>query len=344
MRVRSLVTTCVLATSLSLGCNLSDPNPYVDVEAERQTSTTPPTPDLGTPEPDASPPVTMDMPDDVPDMPPVGVDMGTEEMGTIDAICGDGQVTGSETCDGDCPVDPATDCGQPNACRVASIEGDAEQCQALCMFEEIEMCADDDGCCPLSCTPLEDNDCNNPRLAAGMPCMMHEDCGDNRVCLASEGGQGMCSATCASDEECLSDEACLQIDGVDASHCVTPCEHRRDCPQNTVCSPGESLVSSELFCIPPWLSASKIGQGCMDGASCGDGEQCITPSNSHPGGYCTATCNPEACPTGATCHAINPASPEETSFCYADCTQDADCRAGYACLDKPEGMICLPGD
>jgi hypothetical protein len=330
-----------LASSVFFGCNLTDPNPYVDIEAERTAQTTPdPTPDMTAP--DMSPPLVTDMGADMTQPQP---DMITPtEMGPIDSLCGDGQVTGSETCDGDCPVDPMTDCGELDACRIASIEGDAEQCMALCTFTEIDMCVDGDGCCPLSCTPLEDGDCTSPRLAAGMPCEQSEDsCGDDRVCLAPDGGQGLCSAICASDDDCLDGESCLQIQGAgDARYCVTPCEAKADCPQNTVCTPGEDLTASELFCLPPWLAASKIGQGCMNGSDCGDGGQCITPSNAYPGGYCTMPCDPETCPIGAICHAVDPRSPAATSFCYAECVGDGDCRAGYTCQEKPEGKVCLP--
>lgn len=340
MLVSRVAILGAFASSMLLGCNLSDPNPYVDIEDQRVTQTTPkPTPDMDTPDLSQPPPVAdMDMA-----LPPE--DLGPlEEMGTVDSVCGDAQVTGSETCDGDCPLDPMTDCTGADACHIATIEGDAAQCMALCIYSEIEVCADEDGCCPLSCTPTEDSDCTEPRLAAGMPCSPSKDeCGDDRVCLAPDGGEGLCSATCASEADCLEGEACLQIQGAgDARYCVTPCEAKADCPQNTACTPGEDLTAEQLFCIPPWLAASKIGQGCMDGGDCGDGGQCISPSNTFPGGYCTMPCNPEECPLGSVCHAVDPRSPEATSFCYAECATDGDCRAGYACQEKPEGKICLP--
>lgn len=340
MLVSRVAILGAFASSMLLGCNLSDPNPYVDIEDQRVTQTTPkPTPDMDAPDLSQPPPVAdMDMA-----LPPE--DLGPmEEMGTVDSVCGDAQVTGSETCDGDCPLDPMTDCTGADACHIATIEGDAAQCMALCIYSEIEVCADEDGCCPLSCTPTEDSDCTEPRLAAGMPCSPSKDeCGDDRVCLAPDGGEGLCSATCASEADCLEGEACLQIQGAgDARYCVTPCEAKADCPQNTACTPGEDLTAEQLFCIPPWLAVSKIGQGCMDGGDCGDGGQCISPSNTFPGGYCTMPCNPEECPLGSICHAVDPRSPEATSFCYAECATDGDCRAGYACQEKPEGKICLP--
>ncbi|MEC9398313.1 MAG: hypothetical protein VX475_11865, partial [Myxococcota bacterium] len=333
MLVSRVAILGAFASSMLLGCNLSDPNPYVDIEDQRVTQTPPkPSPDMDAPDLSQPPPVAdMDMA-----LPPE--DLGPmEEMGTVDSVCGDAQVTGSETCDGDCPLDPMTDCTGADACHIATIEGDAAQCMALCIYSEIEVCADEDGCCPLSCTPTEDSDCTEPRLAAGMPCSPSKDeCGDDRVCLAPDGGEGLCSATCASEADCLEGEACLQIQGAgDARYCVTPCEAKADCPQNTACTPGEDLTAEQLFCIPPWLAASKIGQGCMDGGDCGDGGQCISPSNTFPGGYCTMPCNPEECPLGSVCHAVDPRSPEATSFCYAECATDGDCRAGYACQEKP---------
>ncbi|MFU8805863.1 MAG: CAP domain-containing protein [Bradymonadaceae bacterium] len=91
------------------------------------------TPDIVAPEPDAEP--------DADDGP----------------VCGDGVVEAPETCDP--PASCPTSCDDGNACTTGTLNGSAQKCDALCTFEPVTSCANDDGCCPEGCSFLNDNDC-----------------------------------------------------------------------------------------------------------------------------------------------------------------------------------------
>ena len=74
--------------------------------------------------------------------------------------CGDGVVTGGETCDtaiakgpGACP----TECSSADACSVPSLQGSG--CQAACFVKTIGIPAAGDGCCPAGATHAMDSDC-----------------------------------------------------------------------------------------------------------------------------------------------------------------------------------------
>jgi hypothetical protein len=91
----------------------------------------------------------------------------------------------------------------------------------------------------------------------------------------------------------------------------------------------------------------EIGDRCVLSTDCsirGD-RLCDT---SQPGGYCTQfNCSPGSCADDATCVLFNAALPGcglddrdgrggsriARSFCVAECSSDADCRAGYMCAD-----------
>lgn len=69
--------------------------------------------------------------------------------------CGNGTIEGNETCDGDCP----TTCDDGDACTNDSLSGSAAQCNAVCVYAPQTACVDGDGCCPIGCTSVTDDDC-----------------------------------------------------------------------------------------------------------------------------------------------------------------------------------------
>lgn len=130
-----------------------------------------------------------------------------------DAICGDGEVTGAETCDnaidpgmeGACPDEAA--CNDNDACTVDSLSGSAEMCDAACQNAAITACTNDDGCCPATCNPGNDNDCNavcgNGVVEVGETCdpiaSCPTACDDNNACTTDTltGDPQLCTADCS---------------------------------------------------------------------------------------------------------------------------------------------------
>ncbi len=94
-------------------------------------------------------------------------------------------------------------------------------------------------------------------------------------------------------------------------------------------------------------SATSVGAGCASGGTCAGG--LCAQSQDFPGGYCTQACSlsdPTSCPAGSVC--IDDASgvPQDagvTAICYQTCQTNADCRSGYACLEKANHMVCRNG-
>lgn len=111
-----------------------------------------------------------------------------------------------------------------------------------------------------------------------------------------------------------------------------------------------------------WLllcsSVALLGLGCTPkiGDECTVSTNCSTAGDrlcdiTQPGGYCTVfNCEPGTCPAdsacinfGTTLSALEQCapsqgnSPYQRSFCMARCGSDADCRAGYKCLNLSGG-------
>ncbi len=100
------------------------------------------------------------------------------------------------------------------------------------------------------------------------------------------------------------------------------------------------LAAFAVGCTP------KIGDECTTSTNCsasGDRLCDIT----EPDGYCTIfNCEPGSCPDDSVCinfgtqlspvNQCTPSqgnSPYQRSFCMAPCSNDGDCRGGYACTD-----------
>ena len=136
-----------------------------------------------------------------------------EDDNDCESTCGDAQVTGQETCDnaietgmdGACPDEAA--CNDNDACTTDTLEGDAAFCNARCMNAAVTACVDDDGCCPATCTPDNDNDCDavcdNGTIETGETCdpiaSCPTACDDNDACTTDTlmGSAQMCTAECS---------------------------------------------------------------------------------------------------------------------------------------------------
>lgn len=171
-------------------------------------------------------------------------------------VCGDNQVTGSETCDtaiasgqsGACP----TSCSH-SGCSLRSLAR-AGTCYAHCESTQITHCQHSDGCCPDACTGSSDNDCPSGWTA----CSGDSSCPAERYCdLARE--QPVCktgcrigvASTCDSTHTCASDHRCVLSNVVPHQRCAAcsdtdPCDNGFTCvPLLMVCAASCNLFVDE---------------------------------------------------------------------------------------------------
>lgn len=109
------------------------------------------------------------------------------------------------------------------------------------------------------------------------------------------------------------------------------------------------FASTLLLCLA--ACTSEIGDDCTTSSECATTDSsriCITQLlEGFPGGYCTIfNCEPGSCPGEASCIGFRTSlandEPCEGSFastrlqrsyCMRTCSNDSDCRSGYACVD-----------
>ncbi|MGB5810450.1 MAG: CAP domain-containing protein [Polyangiales bacterium] len=141
---------------------------------------------------------------------------GTDVVGMPE--CGNRVVDSGESCDppGSCP----TSCDDGNACTSDVLSGSAATCDVSCDATVIELCADDDGCCPTACSASDDNDCSpscgNGTIESGETCDPAESCpvscDDQNACTtdAFTGSAGNCNVACSHTNVvvCSNDDGC----------------------------------------------------------------------------------------------------------------------------------------
>jgi hypothetical protein len=179
---------------------------------------------------------------------------GGADGGSDPAACGDGRVSPNEKCDiaieagpGACP----TACPPIANCVTRMLNG--SNCQAECVVLA-EVCADDDGCCPQTCSVADDDDCPDhcgdgivqedegetcePDADAGPACPTQADCDDSDPCTLDMllGSEANCNPSCTHTTVAMiqaGDQCCPA--GANANT-DTDCE--ADCG-NDITEPGE---------------------------------------------------------------------------------------------------------
>lgn len=137
-------------------------------------------------------------------------------------------------------------------------------------------------------------------------------CGTNAACasVALYGSAGSCEQTCKVDSDCKQ-----YVPGGDVG-CVDD-------------GAGHMLCGQKQLPLDP----NVVGKPCADANQCGNGSctKVLGPTNTPaPDGYCTL----EGCETGSDCGGGACIGTLPNSRCYATCTADKDCRAGYSCIDR----------
>lgn len=250
--------------------------------------------------------------------------------------CGNGVVDANETCDpnyngtveeGACPVG-ATDCTGTDACTTATVSGDPGMCTAMCEYETITACTDDDGCCPGACDMTTDNDCD---AKVGQPCAINDDCPANAegpgFCMSEADWRwpgGFCTNGCTMDADCDAGTHCT-------GRVCTP-----DCTDDAECRTGYECYdyygTGRTTCAPAVGTGELSGGACTDDADCLGalfGAGCLTDAQ-YPEGYCISGCQVDAdCADGTHCATLAGGG----QACVPDCAGNNDCRTGYECFD-----------
>ncbi len=192
--------------------------------------------------------------------------------------CGDGVVTGSETCDkaipagqpGACP----TTCDDGTACTKDTLTGSADSCNVVCSHQAITQCVNNDGCCPINCSKLNDNDCTIR-------------CGDGIVSTGETcDPPSSCPTSCDDHNSCTTDTMTGS-----AATCNVSCSHQAitQCVNGDGCCPAGCTTKNDSDCAPV------CGNGVVEA-----GEQC-DDGNKVSGDGCSATCTVESvCGTPTT--------------------------------------------
>ena len=199
------------------------------------------------------------------------------------ASCGDGQITGEETCDtgipegeeGACP----TECPAAQGCTSHRLTG--SDCQTECTEEVITEVKDDDGCCPGEGSDTTDNDCR-PRCGNGVvdpgeTCDPPDSCPTAETCTSTDA----CSPATLRGDPTMCTSECVEI-------AVDTCTDGDMC-----CGPGCD-PSNDDDCGSPTCGNGMVDLGeICDGdcpTSCEDGDACTADVLIGEANLCTSRC------------------------------------------------------
>ena len=123
--------------------------------------------------------------------------------------------------------------------------------------------------------------------------------------------------------------------GDDQMWCLLGCADNADCdrPEGTYACYGGG---ADPVCWSCLVTDVRVGRACNAGADCGQtGAFCLSEADyGFPGGYCTTDADAFCCPDGSVVVPL-----EDGGFlCGAGCRANADCRAGYECVQD----FCWP--
>jgi hypothetical protein len=220
--------------------------------------------------------------------------------------------------------------------------------------------------------------CFTPGAMVGAACVADTDCPMGGACLV-ENGDGWPGGACTvpgcdpmANTGCGMGEQCIPLQGVfgpPQGYCLHGCATTNDCRVGYMCTPSP-IVPDRRYCAPGCTTSGQctggricnVGLGTCDVAFSGTiggmcqrfdpttcaGGSCVSErSSGFPGAFCTyAGCSAtEPCPSNGVC-APRP-FPSATNICYASCSSDAQCRAGYHCrpanpADASSARACIP--
>ena len=253
--------------------------------------------------------------------------------------CGDGVISGGETCDGDCP----TVCEDLTACVTSTLVGSADACTSECEVEVVSACVDGDGCCAQGCSAATDSDCSSTcgdgTVDAGETCDgdCPESCVAPNACstVLETGSASTCSIECAFEPitACVDGDGCC-VPGCGDSDCDTTCGDGvlvagetcdGDCP--TSCDDGDACTSNELSGRAELCNAVCNFDPVTE---CVGGDGCCAPG-------CTSANDDDCACVPKTCAELGAACGRISNGCGGTITC-GDCAASEAC----EANQCVP--
>jgi cysteine-rich repeat protein len=279
-------------------------------------------------------------------------------------VCGDGKVTGDETCDtaissgqtGACP----TACPRLDSCTPQQPQGD--NCHVACAPMPITAIGAKDACCPSGATAQTDSDCmpvcgngvvergetcdppescmacttgsNACRLpqpaGAASTCNLRCDARDITVCV---GGDGCCPSTCTdtNDSDCSAMCGNSRLDRGEtceagtSTPCPTSCDDKVACTRDTL---GGSATNCNVLCENTPISVPANGDGC-----------CPTNANSNNDSDCSATCGNKIIEAGEQCDDGNAAAGDGCVNCQTE-TPEQTCLVRLGVSDACAQCSC----
>ena len=189
--------------------------------------------------------------------------------------------------------------------------------------------------------------------AIGASCSNSAQCnGEQGTCLQTFFGGYCAQLGCQTSADCPDSEPCVALNPDGATEeerqlaCMAGCSADEDCRFGYSCQDYEGaricLESDGAGATTRNPEGADDGEPCLSNINC-KGGTCIREVTddegevSYPDGYCTTRdCDAaEDCNgSGALC-----ISRERNTTCRASCTQDADCRQGYSCVEGTQGEL-----
>jgi hypothetical protein len=251
---------------------------------------------------------------------PNGCDHGTD--GDCSPSCGDGVLTGTETCEpgsSTYPCATAASCNDNDPCTTDTVTGNAQQCSAKCANAPITRR-------PVDC---DDNDpCTDDAMVESATECAFE-------CTHSEPRRP--TGSCEDSDPCTDDTP-----EISATRCAYECPHRRLQPTAASCEDNNPCTDDT-----PAMSESRCAFECPhdpapSGTPCGNGMMC------NASGRCEAA--PARCGDGVLTppEECDPAAPGQVAgySCNSSCrrlNKLTACNGDNQCEGSPAGRCDIPG-
>jgi hypothetical protein len=244
--------------------------------------------------------------------------------------------------------------------RIACVVSMLSACLSACADPEV-IVRRDGGSTPADARPSGTDASSSPTDAGACANPSATRCGSTCVDLQVNASNcGACGRACANGQDCI-DGVCTggMTGGCMAPRqmCGTSCVDVSSSPVHCgacgrACSAGQSCVGGT--CTGGMMSAVRTGLVCASEMDCGSNSVsrglCNSAGSGWPGGYCQYFCESDAdCGRGGRCALIEPVNvmgmSRNIGLCFTGCPtpgMTAGCRAGYVCLNAPEGGVCAP--
>ncbi len=206
-----------------------------------------------------------------------------------------------------------------------------------------------------------------PARGADVPCASDTDCGKGQICIPSPcstpacppetdcpkvpdcSNQSFCGAaawdgSCTADSDCPTGFTCDSVEVPCAISACTPCTCA--CPAEGECPACECPVcDAQQSCTPTTSKTCQYHPAtCTTDGDCKDGWACKAEEICVGTGCACSACAPDTeCPPCDCPDITEPTCQTSGSWCQpkeSTCTADADCAAGFECIERSTGGIC----